>query len=125
MSGAIAQSDRARVVALLVVLAKTQDLFTLIETDDGYRDWLRGQYGTAIEDQFIKQPDDPLFYSLWLQQLLEERLQMAASDSAKISTLLANIIGRRYLKAAYLDTGTSRFVWAPIQKLKDRLVFTN
>ncbi|MFA6197960.1 MAG: hypothetical protein WC734_02255 [Patescibacteria group bacterium] len=123
MGTAIAQADRARVIAMLIVLAKTQDLFTLIETDGGFRDWLRGQYGPEAENQFTKQPADPLFYSLWLQQLLEERLQMAASDAAKVGTLIANLVGRRYLKAAYLETSTGRFVWAPIRKQKDRLVF--
>ena len=124
MGTAIAQEDRARVIALLIVLAKTQDLFTLIESDNGFIDWLKDQYGPVGVAQFKKQPDDPLFYSLWLQQLLEERLKMSAGDAAKAATLLANLVGRRYLKAAYLDTSTGKFAWAPIKQQKDRLIFT-
>ncbi|MDD5341760.1 MAG: hypothetical protein PHI73_00260 [Patescibacteria group bacterium] len=117
----IQKRDRIKLVAFLIVLAKTQDFFTVMAADAGFRQSLKDKYGVEAEDQFSKMPADPIFYSLWLQYILRNKIGMLESDSARIATKLANLLGRKYLKASFIDTVTGTFKWATIRKEKDRL----
>ena len=119
---AIRGNNRNRVIAFLHVLAKTQDLAMVMKTDSVFRDYLKEKYGPESLTQFDAQPTDPVFYSLWLQYLLKQRLQMLESDSARIGTKLANLLGRKYLKVAYIDSVTGSFKWVPVKKEKNRLM---
>lgn len=119
---AVRSNNRNRVIAFLHVLAKTQDLPMVMKTDGVFRDYLKEKYGPEALTQFDAQPGDPVFYSLWLQHLLKQRLQMLESDSARIGTKLANLLGRKYLKVAYIDSVTGSFKWVPVKKEKNRLL---
>lgn len=118
---AVRGNNRNRVIAFLHVMAKTQDLAMVMKTDGVFRDYLKEKYGPESLTQFDVQPADPVFYSLWLQYLLKQRLQMLESDSARIGTKLANLLGRKYLKVAYIDSVTGSFKWVPVKKEKNRL----
>ena len=119
---AVRSNNRNRVIAFLHVLAKTQDLAMVMKTDSAFRDLLKEKYGPESLTQFDAQPGDPIFYSLWLQYLLKQRLQMLESDSARIGAKLANLLGRKYLKVAYIDSVTGSFKWVPVKKEKNRLM---
>lgn len=119
---AIRNRNRNQVIAFLIVLAKTQDLAAVMKTDSFFRDTLKEKYGPESLSQFDANPGEPIFTSLWLQHLLKNRLQMLESDSARVGTKLANLLGRKYLRIAYVDSVTGQFRWVPVKKEKDRLV---
>ncbi|MDP3964624.1 MAG: hypothetical protein Q8Q20_03140 [bacterium] len=122
---AMQEHNRPRVIAWLVVLAKTGDFFTLVKADSIFIEHLKQKFGEAAISQFERQAEDPIFYSLWLQRMLRDRLQMLESDSARIGTKLANVLGRRYLKVSYIDSVSGSFKWVPIKKDKDRLTLVS
>ncbi len=125
LEDSITQKNRSRLIAYLIVIAKTKDLFKVIASDRKFREYLINRYGTEAADQHEKQPEDPLFYSLWLQYILRERIQMLESDSARIGTKLANLAGRKYLKTAYIDSVSGSFKWVPVKKEKGRLILVS
>ncbi len=125
LDGAIKQKNRSRLIAFLVVLAKTKDLLSVIQGDNAFKQWLSDKYGSEATEQFTKMPTDPVFYSLWLQYILKEKIAMLESDSARVGTKLANLMGRKYLKVAYIDSVSGSFKWVPVKKGKDRLILAS
>lgn len=123
LTSAIREKNIVSVVALLIVLAKTQELLQVIVMDSEFRAWLIQSHGPEADQQFSQQPTDPIFFSLWLQYVLRERLGQADADSAHLAAQLANLLGRRYLRAAYLDQPTGQYTWAGIVKEQRRLKF--
>jgi len=115
----VQKKDINKTIAILKILAEKNDLRKFIAEDEKLHKFLaltwEKQYGPDIVKDFEANPADLKFIRLFLQYVLQERLNMSVSNAARVGLQIANIfvnLGQKeYNKMAYFDVKTKEFYW--------------
>jgi len=119
---AVAAKNAAKVVALFHVLAETRDVHKLMAADKTFRTKLTNKFGPDVVAHYDANPDAPVYLRVYLEYVLQDTLKLPESDAARVAVRLANILGKRYLKIAFMDMASGIFAWAPVEKQGGQLV---
>ena len=118
---AVQSRNVPRAVAALRLLAQADQLERLLADDQALRQHLLSVwpslYGQAAADTLAQQPLSRQSVQLFIQYVLQERLDVPEHDAARVGAQLSNIFKQRgrhqYEKLAYFDVREKTFKWLP------------
>ncbi|MDO8559802.1 MAG: hypothetical protein Q7S23_02070 [bacterium] len=118
---AVQSRNVPRTVATMRLLAENDQLERLLANDQALQQHLRSVwpslYGQAAADTLVRQPLSRQSVQLFIQYVLQERLDVPEHDAARVGAQLSNIFKQRgrhqYEKLAYFDVREKTFKWLP------------
>lgn len=116
---AMFKKDKIQLIAVLRVLAKKAQLNKLLLKDRKsislFEDYLESLQKPDLLEGFRLTPDQENFMVLFLRYVLEKRMGLVENESARIGMQLGNLMRQagigKYMKMAYLDSGSEEFRW--------------
>ncbi|MFH1597920.1 MAG: hypothetical protein ABIB97_02510 [Patescibacteria group bacterium] len=120
----INSKDKKRVIAVLRLLAQERQLEKIItvggQLSAMFEGYMQAKFGPEIVTQFKQNPNKPVYVYSFLQYILQDKLGLSSSESARQAIHLANIYSAKgndqYLKMAYADEQSGEFNWAEVVK---------
>lgn len=116
---AVQSKNIVATVAALRLMAEQDRLGIFLKTDEKLNKFLsltwEKQYGKALVDEFARKPNQLKFIKLFLQYVLQQRLELTSNDAARIGLQIANIFvkagKKEYNRLAFFDVKTKTFKW--------------
>jgi len=114
---AVQLRNKARTIAAFRQLAKLNDLENFLAEDEKLQKFLTltwtNKFGKQFSLEFERNPRQIKFVKAFIRYILEERLEILESDSARVAVKISNILKQqgqdKYQKMAYFDMKEKRF----------------
>ena len=116
---AVQTKNVAATVTALLLMAETDTLGNFLKTDEKLRQFLsltwEKQYGKGVAVAFSRNPNQPKFIRLFLQYVLQQRLDLDSSEAARLGLHIGSTFVRTgkkgYNTLAYFDVKSKTFKW--------------
>ena len=114
---AVQLRNKARTIACFIQLVKFIDIEKFLAEDQRLKKFLavtwNQKHGKVFADEFEKDPAQAKYIKAFVRYVLEDRLEMAESESARVAAKLANLFKKqgqeKYAKIAYFDMKDKKF----------------